>query len=474
MVIALDRAPFRPEECRQISLDGAELFELICTVFSGESISDKNLSYLERLVTTNALLFLTDEKKFLYPTEFEPLPLETVQTMLLNDAAGIFCRRVYHHETGADTDYSLCAARLGQNKNGGDVTCGILYGDGWGDAEALRTEFYGLISQIRRFYGEFRDSRAVQNFLGEENHYRYVIDPATRKIIVRRAPVGQANKKIAAAWDKAVAEQFLSHIGDDKFDFSRTFVFDRHLKNLGISKFQLLGFPYIYLSFESAESPQDEVGEYDCIVRDFSHRMCNKLAAVQGAASQLMLDRKLPVDENEMTLLKIILRATEKMDDLLGKLHQYSHAVCEKEEKFDLYRLIPEIVGRLQTSGVRLKLTSDTQKYEMTGDSGKLMQAFEDLLANAAEESGGDSEIAIGLNCGAEGAEVTVANLSRSGSRKGGDTADEAESRLFREGMEYSIIKRIINEHQGSLDITGDLSGQMTAVIRFPEKYDRR
>ncbi len=481
MVITLNQTrPDRLQGSSVTALDGGRLFELACNIFSGDALSERSTEYLERILPANTLFFLADDTKYLHPTGFEPFPPETIQAMLKNDSAGIFCRRMYHDETGADSDCSLCVARLGEDKNNRDISCGIVYSDGWGDTEKFEGEFYGLISKIRRFYDAFRSSRAALNFLNDEDCLRYIIDHDAGVIVSRRVPRHRQSGRAVADWDRLIADQFLTRISDQNFDSSQTVIFDRHIRNLNIARFQLLDYGFTLLSFQPLETDFDEIGEYDRIVRNFSHQMCNKLAALQASASQLLLGRDGTIGEKEAALARIILSASERMDNLLSRLHQYSRCANENEEKFDFYQLLQQMIQSYRRGGTRIALDSEISEYEMTGDAVKITLALEELLTNAVEAGGIDQEAAITLRNGPDGPEMTITNSCAERDMKTGNMSRELGPQPFtsakpnRAGMGLCISERIINEHRGTLSMAGDTAGRVTVKVRFFNSSNRR
>ncbi len=462
----------------RVKLNSQNLFNLACEIYSGTDISDENKAYLENLLPSNSLFFLASESCYIHPTGFAPFPIETVHEMLRNDTAGIFCRRIPGYELGSDADYFLCAAVLGEDRHKNVICGGIIYAEGWGDVERYEAEFYDLISRIRRFYNEFRNSRAVDSFLKDDSTFRYVIDNSGPSVITRRPSGHVLGRRTLGHWDELICEDFLPRMAEADFESGRPVIFDRHVNNFNLAKFSISDFDFTLLSFQTGCDSGDEMEQYDLIVRNFAHKTRNKLAAIQTAASQLTLKEGQAINSDDVALAGIILTAAEDLDNYLSRLHQYSHCTITADKLLDISNAIKLAAEGFRKSGITVSFQNEAIQSVINGDEAQIMLALEELLANTVEAQNFENQININLTNTGNGLRLSIGtNTDGNNKHFPGSvhniTQPFASNKPNHVGMGLCIARRIIAEHGGVLNIHENNNGGLAVVIEFPSSIIR-
>ncbi|HIN86316.1 MAG TPA: PAS domain-containing protein [Myxococcales bacterium] len=191
-----------------------------------------------------------------------------------------------------------------------------------------------------------------------------------------------------------------------------------------------------------------------------AHEIRNPLAAISGSTQ--MLKANAPLDEDDQRLLNIVLRETDQLNDWINDFLSYSRPTRAEFESVDLDRLVDESLSMFGKDGV-ISQASIVKKSQgplyINGDASSLRQVIWNLLKNAAEsmEKGGriDVELSSGSDRDARSARLIV------GDQGCGISVDEQEN-IFRPfvttkdrgtGLGLSIVHRIIEDHDGRIDV---------------------
>jgi PAS domain S-box-containing protein len=141
----------------------------------------------------------------------------------------------------------------------------------------------------------------------------------------------------------------------------------------------------------------------------------------------------------------------------------------------DLNGLLRGLVALLepewQQSGARFVTDLDPRIYSIRGDEELLRQAFLNVLLNACQAmpDGGTIRIATALERG-ESAQVTIAD---EGIGIPGEDLDKIFSLYYTtktggSGIGLSLVYRIVQMHDGSIDVTSEVGKGTTFVVRMP------
>ncbi|MDF2813818.1 MAG: two-component sensor histidine kinase [Paenibacillus sp.] len=214
-------------------------------------------------------------------------------------------------------------------------------------------------------------------------------------------------------------------------------------------------------------------------VANVSHEIQTPLTSIQGF-SQAILERSVTPDE-ELRYLHIIEEESRRLSSLSKQL--LTLATLDKEEhilKPTSYRLDEQIrqvliVTEWQWSDKQLRVEPDLPEIVITADYGLLHQVWLNLISNSIKFSRKGDTIRIGIQINNElEVEITDTGLGISEAElpyifDRFYKADKARNRkLSGSGLGLSIVTKIVDMHQGSVDVQSQLGVGTTFIVKLP------
>lgn len=206
-----------------------------------------------------------------------------------------------------------------------------------------------------------------------------------------------------------------------------------------------------------------------------AHEIRNPLAAMSGSV-QLLADHG-DFGESDQRLMAIIVRETDRLNELITSFLVYARPVSPRKERIELHRFLEEM--RLLTSsdsrfdGVTL-LNRVPPVMTVSADADQIRQVLINLLNNAAEATGQGGEIVVSARREARGGEdfalITVSD-------NGCGITDEVAAHLFEPfwttkgngtGLGLAITYRIVAEHGGAIRAESAPGGGCRMVVSLP------
>ncbi len=135
------------------------------------------------------------------------------------------------------------------------------------------------------------------------------------------------------------------------------------------------------------EQSNDELEKFAYVA---SHDLREPLRTVRSYLDLLQRRYGDELDEDAIQLIGTAIDGSERMQEMIGKLLDYSRVGSEMEiESVDTESVLRETVGNLQSAiiGSKARIRSEPLPT-VTGDRGMLVQLFQNLLSNAIEYSG--------------------------------------------------------------------------------------
>jgi signal transduction histidine kinase len=209
------------------------------------------------------------------------------------------------------------------------------------------------------------------------------------------------------------------------------------------------------------------------IVHDFK----NALFVVSGHAQML---QSLVKDEKMQHHVAQILGAVDRLTQLSGDVVDYSKVREPKREEVDLHDYLGELVeplrGRASELGASIRFEGPVCKANL--DRFRFARVLENLLANSLDalNEREDGEVLIQWTAGKGELRISVQDNGKGIPRK-------IQKRIFEPffshgkakgtGLGMATVKKIVEEHGGSLEVTSE-EGQGTCVTFWiPENYVR-
>jgi signal transduction histidine kinase len=172
------------------------------------------------------------------------------------------------------------------------------------------------------------------------------------------------------------------------------------------------------------------------------------------------------------------------MDELVEDLLTYSKANSQdlKLSIFNIQELVEEVISNFIVEIKRMKISVELKncEIELVADRIKIKQVFQNIISNSIKFGSEDGEASISINCSASN-EFTSFTIKDTGI----GVADEYKDNVLKEfkqlhprkyegtGMGLSIIKNIINRHNGTLKLMDNTPRGLIVEFTIPKKLEQ-
>jgi two-component system nitrogen regulation sensor histidine kinase GlnL len=195
------------------------------------------------------------------------------------------------------------------------------------------------------------------------------------------------------------------------------------------------------------------------VVSSIAHSLSNPLNIISGNADYLLLNKK--SDEAEYEELKTIVEETTRITKSLRGLLNFSRPLVVEKTKTDINKLVEEIVSKskytIDKKNIIIKRSLDKDLPQVKVDRAQIEEVITNLVVNAVQAFTGLGEIIIKTKTNSNSVYIEVSD-------NGPGIPKENLEKIFRPffsskgygkgtGLGLSIVKRIINEHGGSINV---------------------
>jgi len=208
-----------------------------------------------------------------------------------------------------------------------------------------------------------------------------------------------------------------------------------------------------------------------------AHEIKNPLASLAGAIQ--MLEKDLNLSSDQSRLMRIVLRETERLTELLNNYLLFAKPQAGKVEKIPLHKAVEETQRMIRkNSRFRENLSVEWQIPENISvemDPSHLRQILWNLLLNAAESSSGGCRVDIhGMLNGEKRVKLTI--------QDNGCGIEPGHLSLIFDpffttkphgtGLGLPIVHRILQSYNGAIDVESDLHQGTTFKVELPALLD--
>jgi len=221
------------------------------------------------------------------------------------------------------------------------------------------------------------------------------------------------------------------------------------------------------------------------VARRMAHEIKNPLTPIQLSAERI---RRRYLDGMKEMEAEVLNRATntiiaqvEAMRDMVNAFSDYARAPEINISRFDLNKLIREVVYLYKTpdSHAQLRLDFDTSIPDIDADSARVRQLLHNLIRNAFEamEGQSDAQLEIATSMvefgGRDYAEISLCD-------RGPGIDPKTIDRLFDPyvttknkgtGLGLAIVKKLVEEHGGTVSAENLESGGAVLTVRLPIRH---
>jgi nitrogen fixation/metabolism regulation signal transduction histidine kinase len=212
------------------------------------------------------------------------------------------------------------------------------------------------------------------------------------------------------------------------------------------------------------------------VARRLAHEIKNPLTPIQLSAERLQfkLAGKLANGDADMLArgTQMIINQVQAMKRMVDDFRDYARMPTPDVVPLDLNELIGEVLGLYESSSATISLELADDLPPILGDATQLRQVIHNLLRNAEDalEGDGSGRISIATRANSRHAELLITD-------NGPGFPAEILPRIFEPyvttkakgtGLGMPIVKKIVDEHQGTIEIRNAPEGGARICIRLP------
>ena len=203
-----------------------------------------------------------------------------------------------------------------------------------------------------------------------------------------------------------------------------------------------------------------------------AHEIRNPLAGIAGVIE--IISRDLPASSPARMVVKDVRQEIARINHIVTDLLQTARPHPPKVRKSDLNTTVEHAVmlGRQQAlaKSIDISLHKDPSLPEVEHDSDQIHQVLLNLLLNALQAIDGNGKVAVTIERRGKTAVIEVADNGR------GITPDHLPN-IFRPffttkgegtGLGLSLARRIVEDHQGRIDVTSTVGKGTTFAVVLP------
>ncbi len=216
------------------------------------------------------------------------------------------------------------------------------------------------------------------------------------------------------------------------------------------------------------------------VARRLAHEIKNPLTPIQLSAERLQfkLAGKLANGDADMLArgTQTIINQVQAMKRMVDDFRDYARLPAPEVAPLDLNELIGEVLGLYEASAAHIETRLGSNLPPVLGDATQLRQIIHNLLRNSEDALEGRAAPAIRIETAVAGrqAQLLIAD-------NGPGFPPELLSRIFEPyvttkargtGLGLPIVKKIVEEHRGSIEISNAPEGGARIDIRLPLVFE--
>lgn len=212
------------------------------------------------------------------------------------------------------------------------------------------------------------------------------------------------------------------------------------------------------------------------VAKRLAHEIRNPLTPIQLSAERLAMKLSDKLDEKDAGMLKrstdTIVKQVSALKGMVEAFRNYAKAPSIKLHKLDLNEMIREVLTLYE--GAACTITSELSNIPIiiNADSGMLRQVLHNLLKNAIEAAEDEAVPVIQIKSSIQ-EKFAILEIENNGKRFSQDVLRRAFEPYITDkpsgtGLGLSVVKKIIDEHQGTITLTNQEPTGALVKITLP------
>jgi PAS domain S-box-containing protein len=209
------------------------------------------------------------------------------------------------------------------------------------------------------------------------------------------------------------------------------------------------------------------------VARRLAHEIKNPLTPIQLSAERIDHKFSKQLEKKDQTILsditKTIVNQVDAIKKMVNEFTEYSRSPELTKSEINLINLLNELVNLFQKEDLKIKISSRLKKIYFTCDEIKIRQVFVNLINNAYEAKKDDNscEIEIRLR---KTKNAVILNFIDNGTGVNDDInifEPYVTTKKTGTGLGLAVVKKIIDEHDGSITIKNNKISGANVEIHF-------
>jgi len=209
------------------------------------------------------------------------------------------------------------------------------------------------------------------------------------------------------------------------------------------------------------------------VARRLAHEIKNPLTPIQLSAERIDHKFSKQLEKKDQTILsditKTIVNQVDAIKKMVNEFTEYSRSPELTKSEINLVDLLNELVNLFQKEDLKIKISSRSKKINFTCDEIKIRQVFVNLINNAYEAKKEDNscEIEIRLR---KTRNALILNFIDNGTGVNDDInifEPYVTTKKTGTGLGLAVVKKIIDEHDGSITIKNNKISGANVEIHF-------
>lgn len=209
------------------------------------------------------------------------------------------------------------------------------------------------------------------------------------------------------------------------------------------------------------------------VARRLAHEIKNPLTPIQLSAERIDHKFSKQLEKKDRAILsditKTIVNQVDAIKKMVNEFTEYSRSPELTKTEINLVDLINELVNLFQKEDLTIKILSSSKKINFICDEIKIRQVFVNLINNAYEAKKDDSTCEIEIRLRKTKSSMIV-NFIDNGSGINDDIdifQPYVTTKKTGTGLGLAVVKKIIDEHDGSISIKNNKLSGANVEIQF-------
>ncbi|MBW2504072.1 MAG: sensor histidine kinase [Deltaproteobacteria bacterium] len=204
-----------------------------------------------------------------------------------------------------------------------------------------------------------------------------------------------------------------------------------------------------------------------------AHEIRNPLGSIRGTAE--ILKENVPPDDPKYEFAEILIQEVDRLNHVLEDFLTFAKPASTERTWIDINNIVKNVLDLIRQQAVKNKInvsfwTSDLPK--IPGHAEQIKQALLNIILNALQVMNGGGDLAISTSLESDYAHVKITDT-------GPGVAPKDRDRIFNPfvttrtegtGLGLAITQRIIDGHNGRIELTSELGHGTTFTVCLPIK----